>query len=260
MPFPIRPNTAKTLFGNVAQQSHYEVRFQIPGPVVNYLATKGVSPIYCVNDFGLLCNSTTLPTSAFATTEISPYQGIRQKFAHTRVYTDITMEFYVDKRYEVLKVLEHWMDFISGGTDTFATKATNDYFIRMRYPEDYKSMRTKIIKFERDYRRDIEYTFIGMFPKSISAIPVSYGSSDVLKVAATFDYDRYIAGRASSVDYFRGDQENNLASKTERVPVEGRIPQRGDSGVVWIPKDMTYTEARIKGEVYASNRGDRKTS
>tara|TARA_Y100000004_G_C8928840_1_gene418941 strand:- start:890 stop:1666 length:777 start_codon:yes stop_codon:yes gene_type:complete len=257
VPFPIRPSTAKTLFGNVAQQSHYEVRFQIPGPVVNFLATKGISPIYCVNDLGLLCNSTTLPTSAFATTESNPYQGIRQKFAHTRVYTDITMEFYVDKRYEALKVLEHWMDFISGGADGEVSKAANDYFIKMRYPEDYKSTRTKIIKFERDYRREIEYTFIGLFPKSLSAVPVSYGSSDVLKVAATFDYDRYIAGRASSVNYVRGDSENTVAS--ERRPVEGRTPQRGASGIVWVPKGMSYHEASLKDQIYKDPRGSAKT-
>jgi len=212
VPFPIQPHTAKTLFGNLAQSSHYEVRFQVPPKVVKYLFKKGVSPIYCTGEFGLLCFSTTLPTSAYATSEVSPYIGIREKIAHTRMYTNITMEFYVDKKYDTIKVLEHWMDYISSGSDQHdnISKFNNNYHIRMQYPDDYKSTETKIIKFDRDYKRDIEYTFRGMFPQSISSIPVSYGGSDVLKVAATFEYDRYIAGKATSISYFRGDSENDF--------------------------------------------------
>ncbi len=264
MPFPIQPYTAKTLFGNLAQTSYYEVRFQIPRPVVNYLFRKGVSPYYCVNDFGLLCFSTTLPTSAYATSDLVPQIGIREKIAHTRMYNNITMEFYVDNRYDTIKVLEHWMDYISSGADDTIGKLHDDYYIRMQYPDDYKSTETKIIKFDRDYRRDIEYTFRGMFPQSIAAIPVSYQGSDVLKVAATFEYDRYIAGKATSFSKYIGSNENNNQSQGgERIPIEGRIPSRtpkkGTSGIVWIPKGLSYAEAIVNDQVYASNKGDTKS-
>ena len=258
MPFPIQPYTAKTLFGNLAQSSHYEVRFQIPGPVVDYLFTKGVSPFYCVNDFGLLCFNTTLPTSAYATSEVTPYVGIRQKIAHTRMYTNMTMEFYVDNKYNTIKVLEHWMDFISSGSDDEISKLSDDYYIKMQYPDSYKSTETKIIKFDRDYRRDIEYTFRGLFPQSISAVPVSYAGSDVLKVAATFEYDRYIAGRTTSLDFFKGTNENKESSVKERIPVEGRTPIRGQGGVVWIPKGLTYAEASFQDKIFSGPRGDAK--
>jgi hypothetical protein len=229
--FPIKPETAKRLFGNLAQSSHYEVKFQIPGPVVNYLFWKGVSPFYCVSDFGLLCFSANLPTSAFATSELTPQQGIREKIAHTRMYNNITMEFYVDRRYETIKVLEHWMDFISSGGDNQDknNKLAKDYYIKMQYPDSYKSTETKIVKFDRDYKREIEYTFRGMFPQSISSIPVSYAGSDVLKVAATFEYDRYIAGRTWSFDLFKGISENNqsgLGNKKQQRTQEDNILNR----------------------------------
>ena len=49
-----------------------------------------------------------------------------------------------------------------------------------------------ITKFEKDYRRQINYQFMNAFPKSISPIPVSYGPAELLKVTVTFNYDRYI--------------------------------------------------------------------
>jgi hypothetical protein len=51
----------------------------------------------------------------------------------------------------------------------------------MRYPKDYKSNMTKIIKFDRDYNREIEYNFFGLFPLALNSVPVSYNGSDVLK-------------------------------------------------------------------------------
>ena len=257
MPFPIQPSTAKRLFGNLAQSSHYEVRFQIPSRVVSYLALRGVSPFYCTSDFGLLCTSTTLPTSAFATSEVTPYVGIREKIAHTRMYNNIVMEFYVDSRYDTIKVLEHWMDFISSGSDNETNKIRSDYYIRMQYPDDYKSTETKIIKFDRDYRREIEYTFKGMFPQSLTSIPVSYAGSDVLKVSATFEYDRYIAGKTTSLSLFRMENENkDPTNRPSRIPMNDG--QSGLTGVVYRPADLSPAEAISKGELYTSLTGSQK--
>ena len=52
-----------------------------------------------------------------------------------------------------------------------------------------------------------------MFPQSIASIHVNYAGSDVLKVAATFEYDRYIIGRASSNNVYNGDNENNTPDR-----------------------------------------------
>ena len=49
-----------------------------------------------------------------------------------------------------------------------------------------------INKFEKNYKRTLRYRFVNVFPKSIDAVPVSYGSADILKVSVNFNYDRYI--------------------------------------------------------------------
>ena len=78
----------------------------------------------------------------------------------------------------------------------------------MRYPDEYKCDFTKVIKFERDYKRYIEYRFIGLFPISLNATTVSYEGSQILKATASFNYERYIAGESYSINYARGDDNN----------------------------------------------------
>jgi len=49
-----------------------------------------------------------------------------------------------------------------------------------------------INKFEKNFKRTMRYRFVNVFPKSMSAIPVTYGPADILKVSVSFNYDRYI--------------------------------------------------------------------
>ena len=85
------------------------------------------------------------------------------------------------------------------------------YFYRMRYPRGssgYKCDRTKIVKFNVDYRSEIEYSFFGLFPTNFASTSVQYGSSDVLRCDVTFSYERYIAGRVTSLDFNVKKSEN----------------------------------------------------
>ena len=92
----------------------------------------------------------------------------------------------------------------------------NNYFIRMQYPAFYKANAVKIVKFDRDYKKEIEYNFRGLFPSAISSIQVSYVSSDTLKMSATFQYDRYIAGKSTSLSQLIGNN-NNLNPNNPKV-------------------------------------------
>ena len=78
----------------------------------------------------------------------------------------------------------------------------------MEYPDDYKAYGTKIIKFDRDYKEEMVYTFFGLFPQAVNNVPVKYEGSEVLKVNAIFVFDRYAAGKFSSYDRYRGNYNN----------------------------------------------------
>lgn len=208
MPTPRKISEFKPLVGNLAQSSHYEVTFGgLSSELLSYLNSRGVNRRFIAENAGLLCSSASLPGSSLATSDImGNFMGVQEQMAHTRIYTDIGLEFYVDSDYRMLKFLEHWMEFISGGSEVSINR--RDYFYRMRYPSTYKCDSTKIVKFDNDFGKEIEYNFYGMFPKNLTSIPVAYGPSQILKVNASFVYERYIPGKINSISKIGGTDNN----------------------------------------------------
>jgi hypothetical protein len=226
VPTKRRISDFKPLFTKLAQTSHYEVSFGGLHPrLSSYIFSKGVNARFIAEDAGLLCCSASLPTTRLATADIQGnFMGIGEKFAHTRQYDEISLDFYVDNNYRSLKFIESWMEFIASGSINPINSPLapinqnrNDYISRMQYPEYYKSNFTKIVKFDRDYDQEIEYRFVGLFPHQISSIPVTYESSNVLRMTAAFKYDRYIAGRSLSLNIFNGDNNNNQSSQNNQT-------------------------------------------
>lgn len=223
----------KSLFTNLAQTSHYQVIFGgLPGELLEYLSIRGITSFFVSEDVGLLCNSAQLPTSSFSTKIADGnYTGIQETFATSRIYNDISLTFYVDSDYRSLVFLESWMEYISSGSHnnksgnlSSISQSQGGYFMRMQYPESYKSDMTRVIKFDRNYGREIEYQFFGLFPFSISSIPITYGASEILNVSVSFKYDRYICGKALSLNSYSGDDNNKNATNPNN-PVYNRTGQ-----------------------------------
>ena len=197
---------------NVAQTSKFLVKFVLPrGECRSYLRKKGINDRFISDDVGLLCSDAVLPGSAMATVNTAgDYQGVVERFAHTRNFTEINFDFYVDTEYKSLRFLEHWMEFISSGSGV--DPSGDSYYFKMRYPDEYKSNDTRIVKFEKNHFQFLEYRFVGLFPKAINSTRVSYQNSQVLKATATFSFDRYICGESSSLARSLGIDLNNNAT------------------------------------------------
>ena len=212
-PFPKKISQIKPTLTNVALTNHYSVEFGLHQyDLREYLKKRGLDSRYITESIGLLCSRAQLPGSGLATADIvGNYQGVSEKMAHSRLFTRMSMEFYVDTGYRSLKFLEHWMEYIASGSTTGRDRiATTDerYYFRMRYPEEYKSDETRIIKFERDYKRYIEYRFWGLFPISLDSTTVSYEGTNLLKATASFHFDRYISGQSRSLNISQGTDGN----------------------------------------------------
>ena len=184
---------------NVAQTSKFLVKFVLPrGECRSFLRKKGVNDRFISDNVGLLCSDAVLPGSAMATVNTAgDYQGVIERFAHTRNFTQINLEFYVDNEYKSMKFIEHWMEYITGNSGS--DPSSNSHYFQLNYPSSYKSNETRIVKFERDYSRFLEYRFIGLFPLSLNSVRVSYQGSQVLKASAAFSFDRYICGESGSL-------------------------------------------------------------
>ena len=185
---------AKGVLTPLAQSNYYQVSFSSLKPsVTNHLTFMGIGNVrdFISRKSGILCSEASLPASAFTTGEVKgDFMGVPQEFAHTRIYTDIDFTFYIDENYTNLRIFEGWMDYISSGANV--SQGQKGFYRRVQYPDSYKCDTMYITKFEKNYRRRLDYQFINAFPKSITSIPVSYGSAEVLKVTVSFNYDRYI--------------------------------------------------------------------
>mgnify|MGYP000167730800 FL=1 len=185
---------AKEALTPLAQSNYYQVSFSSLKPsVTNHLTFMGIGNVrdFISRKSGILCSEASLPASAFTTGEVKgDFMGVPQEFAHTRIYTDIDFTFYIDENYTNLRIFEGWMDYISSGANV--SQGQKGFYRRVQYPDSYKCDTMYITKFEKNYRRRLDYQFINAFPKSITSIPVSYGTAEILKVTVSFNYDRYI--------------------------------------------------------------------
>ena len=194
---PYNLSVAKNIIGPLAQTNHFQVTFSSLRPSVesylrDYLKVDDIR-IFLSRRAGILCDSASLPTTAYATAEVRDnFMGVPQQFAHTRIYTDLDFSFYIDEDYTLLKIFEGWMEYISSGANNSTLQDDRAFFRRMRYPDSYKCDTMYINKFEKNFKRTLRYRFVNVFPKAMSAIPVAYGPAELLKVSVSFNFDRYI--------------------------------------------------------------------
>jgi len=214
----------KTKLMQPALTSNFECHFVIPQDVQNRLKDNNV-PV-SVDDLKILCSEASLPGSSLATHELNnDFTGVTQRHVYRRLYDDRSdFTFYVNRSYYSIKVFEIWMRFITGEQVSFGENTNVSY--RNNYPKNYKTS-IYITKFERDYgvkkspnNNKLVYTFVNAFPISINSMPVSYDSSQLLKVTVSFSYDRYFV-----------DSPQDKASAQESVP---SVPNVGNNSNYWI--------------------------
>ena len=211
-PRPKRISDILPKIQNVAQTSNFLVKFALPNSgLKSHMRRKGINDRFIVEDAGLLCYNAVLPGSGMAAVNtVGDYQGMVESFVHTRNFTQVNFEFYVDNEYKSLKFLEHWMEFITGANRSDVSADT--YYFQLNYPDDYKSNDTRVVKFERNYSQFLEYRFVGLFPLTLNSTKVQYGNSQILKATASFSYDRYIAGESSSLARDLGRAFNDIGA------------------------------------------------
>ena len=196
----ITMSDAKLKFGNLSLNNQYQVHFAgFNTSIVNYLRNNlGIvnADDFISREMGIMCFDASLPASALATAEVKDnFMGVPQEFAHSRLYTDIDFSFYIDKDYTLLRIFEGWMDYITSGAESEVQDLQKPFYRRLRYPDNYKVSSMYISKFEKNLDQALTYQFINAFPKSITPVPVTYGTADLLKVSISFNYDRYIVNR-----------------------------------------------------------------
>jgi len=194
----------KSKFSTVALDNTYQVVFNHNDFIIKEATKLGFTLEFLNEDLGLYVKDAVLPGSSFGDVEVSgDRQGITERVAFSRIYDDITLTFYVDRAYNVLKFFELWNQTINPifGRSRAAT-------MRFRYPDEYKCD-FLIFKFNKDFflgddpntfsfasenyrRKTIKtYRVLRAWPYSVASVPVNYDGQAALELSVTFRYDRY---------------------------------------------------------------------
>ena len=145
---------------------------------------------------------------------LNDHTGVTERHVHRRMFDDrIDFTFYVDaNKYFPIRFFEKWMRYVSDednladttrGTSAAITNSSPSYHYRMRYPDGiggsggYRVDGVKIIKFERDHKQSLIYTFVKAYPIAVNSMPVSYDASNLLKCTVSMSYIRYFIGDTS---------------------------------------------------------------
>ena len=145
------------------------------------------------DNFNLSCSEASLPGSSLNTQEITDDRhGVTERNAYRRMYDDrIDLTFYVEgEKYTQIRYFETWINFIVGD-DTRDVRASRGYDYKVKFPNDYKTSMF-ITKFEKNHGLNLTYTFIDTYPIAVNSMPLSYGSTDILKCTVSMTYLRYI--------------------------------------------------------------------
>jgi hypothetical protein len=221
----IRPlSEIKSKLLRPATTSHFECDFIIPGDVGNFLTARQI--IYDKDIIDLSCCDASLPGSTLQTATLTDsYTGVTENYAYRRAYDNrADFSFYVDYNprktpYSVIEVFENWIAYAAGEDNERGQKNPN-YFYRVNFPTNYIAKELRIRKFEKDYSKYLQYTFINAFPQSIASMPVSYEGSQVLKCTVSFSYQRYVIENATGPGLPKPSRtQPTPPTNTQQVPV-----------------------------------------
>ena len=166
----------------------------------------------------VLCEEISLPGVSTATGNARGiYQGVDFKYAHTKIYNDLSLSFLCDREYTPLRFFETWFHYAYDGGGGNPYSATRSYTTRLYY--DYCLDMTIVkdedkngkVDPETNSRRSVEYAIKNAFPTSISSIPLNTGASQVVRFTVNLSYERwsmkvndptiaYVAQRDNSTD------------------------------------------------------------
>ena len=178
------------------------------------------------NKLILSCSECSLPGNQLATSvNDNDRTGVTERHAYRKIFNDrVDLTFYVDaEEYLTIKFFELWMSYIAGEDLQSVDIASNNFSYRFRYPDEYISDQgMSILKFEKDIitkikksnpledivnviagtdfgttqdkrtGSSIQYQFLRTFPVAINSMPLSYETSQLLKVTVSMSYTRYI--------------------------------------------------------------------
>lgn len=183
--------------GGMATSNNYALEFIFPSGVSSVVGGRwgdlNLIDAKAANDeerMMLFCDEISLPGMQATTgqlTNVLPGSGVWY-YPTGRMYNDIQLSFMCDANMTAVKKITDWMQYMFKSTD-------NNQTISLRYPNQYQAT-MRVRKTEKSKETDggkysLQYEFANIWPYSADQIPLSYGSSQLVKFTVNFYYRKW---------------------------------------------------------------------
>ena len=192
----------------MAKSTGFAVKFTMPTPLKDHLGTCGID-VDTQPLFEMFCDEAALPPSQAQTGQLNGrYQGEGSiSYAHTKMYTDLSLSWMADANMEPYKFVQAWWQFIFGEYDATGNLYDADGYYdgendkdynrptRLRFPNEYTT-KIEIIKAERGPTSEVgrvsqSHIIQEAYPYSVDSVPLSFGMDSLVKVTANFHYTKH---------------------------------------------------------------------
>jgi len=131
-----------------------------------------------------MCKASSLPASTIGEFNI-PYMGRMLKVAGDRSYGDWVVTIINDEDFAIRAALERWSNAIQGPVSNLRNSGASSEI------SSYKADAT-ITQYDKTGAAIYQYTFHGLFPKSIGEIELTWDTPDTIETfQTTFAYDYF---------------------------------------------------------------------
>jgi hypothetical protein len=162
------------LSGGGARPNLFEVGITLPTATAT--ATGGQLP----NTFIMLCKAANLPASNVASIDV-PFRGRIFKVAGDRTFDTWQITVINDNDFAIRKVMEDWMQHIAQYKDASGTTDPATYMANATVTQLSRSASTITASSTSGVADAKQYIFEDIFPTNISAIDLSFDTSDTIE-------------------------------------------------------------------------------
>jgi hypothetical protein len=170
-------NFKSAISGGGARPNLFEVAITIPTGVTN-------NKVGALTDtklnFNLLCKATNLPASNIASIDV-PFLGRIFKVAGDRTYDTWSITVINDTDFAIRIIMEDWMQQIGQYQDSSGLVNPADYMGSATVTQLTRKSSDKTQSKNNGLENKTAYTFQDIFPTNISAIDLSFDSSDTIE-------------------------------------------------------------------------------
>lgn len=163
-----------TLSGGGARANLFEVSLTLP-TIAGY-----APPADFYKDFKILCKSAALPASNIGNVDI-PFRGRVFKVAGERTFDPWQITVINDTNFQIRTAMEEWMQFIGQYQDGSGVTSPGSYMVNAQVDQLTRNASDQAKTATTGLSVAKSYKFYDIFPTSVSAIDLSYDSSDAIE-------------------------------------------------------------------------------